>query len=428
MKFKINISTIIVSCLMIACSASDYDYPNNDVVEVESITEVVLKPNHYQLVSNGIAEIDLNPVLFKTDDKVEVLNDRVNQDWITYYTASGEEIERFFSTTDQSLNGSTIEVYAMVNGMKSNTVSFKVESPLDLTAYEEITYPVVVHLIQTKSEVLNYGGEIPAGKIDKLLERMNNVFSGSVSNNPVGVDTKVRFKPALYTPNGDRLFEDGINRFIVDGDIVSDNKYKDFIEANSEVNWPQDKYLNVWIFTDSQGAYKNFSWSVTEECEPYVVFTGTNLDNEPQGLDLTEVEASSWNPDPKDYGLKIKASLLDSHKLSFTKEGDNDFMHYMGNYFGLLKTYHSSGVDYIPDDYCEDTFGYAPGNDFYKENKTTVKETSDGYRFVSENVMDDQTGLHKSISEEQMLRIRWVAENCPARFAWKSDFAFTGEE
>jgi zinc-dependent metalloproteinase lipoprotein len=428
MRFYLNISTIIISCLLFACSASEYEYPDNNNVSPESIVDIQLKPNHFELVADGKAEIDFNPVLFKTEEKIPVLDDRIDPSWIKYKTVTGEEISRTFSTSDPSFVGSTIEVFASVNNVVSDTIYFTVKAPLETSLYNEITFPVVFHITQAKDEVLNYGGEIPAGKIDKLLKRMNDVCSGELSNSPVGTDTKIRFKPALYNPDGEDLREPGINRFIVDGQVNSDNMYKDFIRENSNINWPYDKYLNIWIFTDSQRAYSDFSFEVTELCKPNAVFTGTDLSNKPQGLNLVEVNEGNWNPVPQDYGIKIKSNLLNSQKLIFNRESDNDFMHYLGNYFGLLKTHTHRTNATIPDDYCDDTIGYLPGEEFYKENRTTIKETASGYRFVSENIMDDQTGLHKSISEDQMIRIRWVAENCPGRSAWKSDFAFTGED
>ena len=105
--------------------------------------------------------------------------------------------------------------------------------------------------------------------------------------------------------------------------------------------------------------------------------------------------------------------------------GANELIHYLGNYFGLLENCQFTSK--IPaEDYCDDTIGYFSDSQFYKRNQTPYKETTDNF-FLSENIMDDPTGLHTAISKEQAKRMRWVAENSPERMAWKSSFAFTGE-
>lgn len=81
----------------------------------------------------------------------------------------------------------------------------------------------------------------------------------------------------------------------------------------------------------------------------------------------------------------------------------------------------------MSDDHCQDTQPYYLGApDSYKGNKTMFKAVESCF-FLAENIMDDQSGVHRSVSAEQAKRMRWVLENCPERSAWKSDFAFTGK-
>ena len=49
------------------------------------------------------------------------------------------------------------------------------------------------------------------------------------------------------------------------------------------------------------------------------------------------------------------------------------------------------------------------------------------YFFLSENIMDDPSGVHRSVSLQQALRMHWVLQHCPERAMWKSDYAFTGK-
>jgi hypothetical protein len=69
-------------------------------------------------------------------------------------------------------------------------------------------------------------------------------------------------------------------------------------------------------------------------------------------------------------------------------------------------------------DYCSGV-GNSENTDWYK--------TFDGCYFRAENIMDDSRGVHCSVSRDQAIRMRWFLNNCPARTAWKSDFAFTGK-
>ena len=157
-----------------------------------------------------------------------------------------------FSTSDKSLIGQEIKVNARIKGqeLSSNTVTFTVTDPSVLNSYTEITIPVVFHLIQSNNDITEYGGEVPMERIHLLLDKINNTFSGVVSTNASGVDTKIRFKAAEYDPYGNKLHEPGINRIYVDKvtDAAKD-QYKTFIEAQKAL-WPYNQYLNVWLISD----------------------------------------------------------------------------------------------------------------------------------------------------------------------------------
>lgn len=422
--FKLFI-VLTICCLVFACTKSEYEYPNNDKIEFNSITGIKLKLNHYNLLADGKAEIEIKPFLYKTQDSVKVIDDRIGDDWVKYFTTSGVEVSRYFSTTDESLIGETIDVYATANGNMSDTVSFTIIEPLKDDEYEEVTFPVIFHICQTEDEIYSFGGKFDGNKVNNLINRMNNVFSGNISKNATGVDTKIRFKAAMYNPAGELLEEPGINRIVTEDTIAYINKYNGYIKTNF-IDWPHSKYLNIWLISDKDGAYKYFSYDVTRECIPSSLYPETDITEKPQGITLEEVDMATWDPEPTDLGIKYKLQLLNQFQFKAGTKYDNDFMFYLGQYFGLLITHNVSDWGAIPDDYCDDTFGYK--SDWRGKNKKTLKETPEGYLFTSENIMDDQTGLHRSVSKDQTKRIRWIIENCPERSAWKSDFAFSGVE
>lgn len=103
----------------------------------------------------------------------------------------------------------------------------------------------------------------------------------------------------------------------------------------------------------------------------------------------------------------------------------NHFIDKFKSYLGLLPTWGASSSA-KPQDYCSDTHKYY-GNDKegYNKNQTAYKLVGDCF-FLAENIMDDPVGVHRSVSQQQAQRIRWILTNSPERSAWKSDYAFTG--
>lgn len=424
--YKYAIMVLSITCTF-ACKKTEFDYRNNNDVPVDSIAKIILKANHYNLLADGRAQIEIKPFLYRGAKLVKVLDDRVKDEWIKYYDINGNEHSRFFTTDDQSLVGDTLKIYAKIKDIVSDTVEFSIKAPIPENEYEEITFPVIFHVVQTKEDIRAFGGKFKAGLIDNYIKRMNYVFSGEVSKNPVGVDTKIRFKAALYDPKGNLLEEPGINRIEVDGSVPSTDKYKNFImEDDNNLNWPFDKYINIWLITDSDEAYKNFGYQISKYSIPGQIYSGTDMSEKPIGLSFNEVDHNTWKPEPLMSGIIYKLQLMHVYKYSARYRHYNfDLMHYLGIYFGLLPTHKHSSYSYSKD-YCDDTFNYNHSSRRYLRNRTPVKSHGN-YMFLSENIMDDQVGLHRSISKDQTKRIRWIIENCPGRSAWKSKFAFEGK-
>ena len=103
---------------------------------------------------------------------------------------------------------------------------------------------------------------------------------------------------------------------------------------------------------------------------------------------------------------------------------ENELTNCLGYYLGLLPTW-SANANSIPDDFCSDTHSYY-GNTGQGINTSNEKRVGD-YLFLSENIMDDPSGVHRSVTLQQALRMHWVLQHCPERAMWKSDYAFTGK-
>lgn len=409
-----------------SCTPDEYTVVDQNSVSPEMVARIELRQNHYQVLADGRAELELRPVMYN-EEGFEIPDSRVNDDWLEYRSPDGKLLARYFSTSDKNLVGQELKVFARLKDkdIYSDTVAFTVEEPLNTEDMEEITIPVIFHLIQSNDEVVSFGGKYPAEKIDMTVLKLNQAFAGTISKNAAGVDTKIHFKAALYDPYGRQLAEPGINRIYV-SEVQDDAKdrYDTFIREQQAV-WSYKDYFNIWIISDAANLYKKFCNEVSWKCGPRYKNAGFSGDI-PEGLKLS-VLPENWNPQPGEVGLKYKMQTLNRTKWVCSATEETELISCIGTYLGLLPTW-NFGRNKFRDDYCTDTPYYESADAGEPLNKTWYKTTAEGYYFLSENIMDDPTGLHRSITKQQCRRIRWVLENCPERSAWKSDFAFTGKK
>lgn len=413
--------------IIVSCSPDSYTYHDNSTIDVSMVDSVSLLPNHVMVLADGHACLDLYPRLFtKTGDSIP--DSRVSEDLLEYVSSSGVAFTRYFSTSDASLLGKTLTVQVKIKGTDviSEPVSFKVVAPLDNKYSSEIRIPVVFHIVQTTKEIESYGGQYGADMIALHVEKLNNLFGGTVSENPVGVNTHIRFELAEYDYSGKKMAEPGIDRFTPEC-IDNTGNYVEFLEK-SRLVWPADKYMNVWLISDLQSEVKDFGRNVTDSCQPCYVYSGIPEEGRPEGIDWIEYSGETIFA-LKEIGIVYKLQEIDNQSRDFVwNDGQNyspinDLVFYVGRYLGLLPTY--SYGDNPVSDYCEDTQDYV-GDKYDNYNNTWYKTVGSCY-FRSENIADDPTGVHVSVSKNQCERMRWVLENCPQRAAWKSDWAFTGK-
>lgn len=399
------------------CSPSEYEFIENGNVDVADVTKIALRPNHNQLLTDGRAQIDLCPVAFNKAG-IEYQTGKLSDDMFEWETVEGGKLSRYFSTDDQALNDSVFRVFCRLKGtgLKSDTVTFTMKEPLQSPVYEEFTIPVVFHVVISEAEVNTYGN-LPAEKIAETLERLNNVFLGKASRNAVGVNTGIRFVLAEYNPAGELMVEPGINRVTVE-EVLEDtrpDKYHGFLSRNDAI-WPHEKYLNIWLMSETK--YPRFWNSITKLCVPKFRLGTETL----PGLSLSPV-SPAWAPKVEQIGILYKMGTFQYFKREWADNAERELVTCFGSYLGLKETCSRTSV---ANDYCDDTFAYT-GDALSGKNYSWYKEV-ESYRFLSENIMDDPTGTHRSVSKEQALRMYWVLKNCAGRGMWRSDFALTGKE
>lgn len=424
-----NISLVSVALLATACSPDEEIFHDNSKVDPAIVDAVTIMPNQKRLIADGNAQIELQPTVF-TKSGTQVPDTRVDDDWIEYTSDTpGVVAGRVISIADASLVGKTVTVKARVKttGKESDPVSFSVIASKKDQFANELVIPVVFHILQTKDDIDNYGGEFKLERIEMQLKRLNNMFSGAVSHNPVGVNTNIKFEMAQYDQYGNRLVEPGIDRkTIADGAFSKkDGSDMDSLITAERLLWSPDNYLNVWLVSDRKGVVSDFANDVTAKCAPcYVKAGATDI---PKGLKLQEYADQTLKP--SQAGIIYKLSELDVAERSFfvsnnnKKQGYNELGYYIGLFYGLLPTCNYSNTK-ARTDYCDDTIDYAAtstgGNeDWYK--------TMDGCYFRAENIMDDPRGVHCSVSQDQTIRMRWIMNNCVGRMQWKSTQALSGK-
>lgn len=424
-----NISLVSVALLATACSPDEEIFHDNSKVDPAIVDAVTIMPNQKRLIADGNAQIELQPTVF-TKSGTQVPDTRVDDDWIEYTSDTpGVVAGRVISIADASLVGKTVTVKARVKttGKESDPVSFSVIASKKDQFANELVIPVVFHILQTKDDIDNYGGEFKLERIEMQLKRLNNMFSGAVSHNPVGVNTNIRFEMAQYDQYGNRLVEPGVDRkTIADGAFSKkDGSDIDSLITAERLLWSADDYLNVWLVSDRKGVVSDFANDVTAKCAPCYVKAATA--DAPKGLKLQEYAGQALKP--SQAGIVYKLSELDVAERSFfvsnnnKKQGYNELGYYIGLFYGLLPTCNYSNTK-AGTDYCDDTIDYAAtsigGNkDWYK--------TMDGCYFRAENIMDDPRGVHCSVSQDQTIRMRWIMNNCVGRMQWKSTFALSGK-
>lgn len=431
MNYKKNILKVLFSLILITgCTPDKYEsLSDNSIVDISTITKIVLAPNHNKIIADGNAVIDMRALLY-IDENSYIPDYRITPDMLEYTNSSGETMSRYFSTYDASLIGTNMEVSVKLKGTEliSDPIIFDIIAPIEDKYKERIVIPIVFHVIQTNKDIESYGGVFKSELIDQAMIKLSNLFNGSMSKYPTGVNASIKFERAIYSPSGKRLNEHGINRITV-AKVEIENNYVDFINAHSLL-WNPTQYLNIWLISDraNEVAMYDFSTQITSQCLPKYYNIGTDISKIPQGLTtLVEfVEGSEF--EVLNSGIIYKLQQLTTTDRSFdlykpgmyTTSGYNELGYYIGQYLGLNSTCNYTSSISVTDN-CDDTIDY--GN----EQKIPYKWIGENIYFKSENIMDDPTGLHIAISKEQSIRMRWILDNVPERSAWKSTFALTGK-
>lgn len=415
------IAYILLIVLLFSCEKSEYEtwlYEPG----IEAVDSVAIYPNSPVLIANGKAQLSflVKAYSFVKDKRTieQVINgehivkdsvfttvsamkmDRFEASDIQIKTGDGKLIEgQKFSTTEGA--GTDIEFVCTIHGIKSKPC--KVHLIADpVIEFPAITIPVVFHLLVTDENVIRYDG-ITTEFLQRFIDRANKVFAGTYTDDPVAVDSKIRFELATVDDRGNKLATPGINRV-----EMGDPDYGEVEEyINENLLWNPDRILNIWV---NDEIYGNNAYGPA-----YVLDNGTTI----PGFELTtvttadEVEFSSW----EEVGMAMSVGSI----FSLNKSGSGNcehFEYYLGTHLGLLPTVYSpySGIKFIDGDvdFCSDTYTYQFGPISQEKNTYSDDKEAPVIYYNSYNVMDESSAS-TSLTYEQVLRIRKVMANCPGR-------------
>lgn len=412
-----------------ACSPDHVDI-GNDIHEMDpsQISRIEIKPQNLYLIANGKAQMTFTPIVYYQYDGQEykMLQDRVKDEWFDFTCSEGQLTDGIYTTSDASMIGKTITVTAKVkdNTSLSDDCTFSIVAPPE--QMEDITLPIVFHVLRNEGEDKTLGYDFTDTMIQGVLDKMNQILAGELTTSPVGVDTHIRLKPAVYTPSGSQLPTPGIHRITVPAGTIGNDFDITSVPETYTADWSYKDYLNVWLIAISE-ELPTFA-ALGQSTGPMFVNLSA-MGNLPAGYELTPLPDGFELPWPGlSVGVFYRAENLNNFNRNYTVgtfQGLNELIHYIGNYLGLKdnNNYNSSTP---PDNYCEDVPSYGIDEKWFGSNKTDYKETESCF-YHSDNIMDDATGFHTSVSQDQAELIRTILNSCPTRVCHKSNYAFTGQ-
>ncbi len=249
--------------------------------------------------------------------------------------------------------------------------------------------PVVVHVLHL-GEAEGEGFNIPKEQIVRQIQILNEDFrripgTRGYNTHPVGVDTRIEFQLAQYTPSGDPT--DGIVRIDINS-VTEDCPNCDLLENIAYYKyWDPERYINVWVYP---GFRPNTLLGQAQY--PETDLPGPVIKSE------------------KGDGILISTPHFGETTLESDANLGRTLTHEMGHFLGLL---HMWGVKWScdNDDFCQDTPPVSGATDC-----NTHPVACDGTSAMVGNYMDYSGDACMNIfTNDQLFRMRTVLENSPRR-------------
>ena len=221
--------------------------------------------------------------------------------------------------------------------------------------------PIVIHILHY-GETEGVGSNISIAQIQSQIDVINQDFrkkenSNGYNEHEAGVDSRINFIPAVFSPQGNPLHQQGVNRVDLNTLGYSTSAKATFNTLISEVKkatiWDPNRYLNIWVADFSAGYYGLAIPPVNSTLEGMDDGAFTDLD-ETDGVILHY----------KNFGS--------NENNSFDLNPDVDFgrtlTHELGHFFGLRHIWGDGPCG--DDDFVDDTPESASSNSFCADRYT----------------------------------------------------------
>ena len=461
MKY-IYYSILVAMLIFVSCQKEDYEILDLRI-SPDDISRIELKADHKTLVPNGINAMGFHTQVYakktvmsygrddetrefyakETEEEFLVPNDQIPEGLIKYYDQDGNVLENGSYKTNDAAPGTTLQFYAKCGNLESNKLNVTIREIPD-ESYEEIVIPVVFHILlppATQEAEVN----ITTKYLEEQLQRVSDAFNRKITTDPNAGNAKIVFKLAEYDNSGNKMMEKGKHMHNISSSDYRNmgtsynkrSRYLDYIvDEWRDLIWDPNRYLNIWLakfnlYTSTHGSGTSYSI-----LPPTVMHPDYDKSSVP-GIDFDYAEKFTIREleDCREVGIMVNTNAL---LAPSTVQGSNDFSLAtpIAAYLGLLQTYCPEYDELNSDgdnDYCPDTYSYDYGfyRTVFKGNNLDGQPEDEPSRpmeyFTSFNVMDIYS-YKNSLSVDQVKRIRMVLKQCPSRWAYKSKWAFTGDE
>lgn len=448
--------------MLISCEKEKIEILNLDI-SPEEISKIELRSDHKTLVPNGVCKMGFHTLVYakrkvmsygrdeetkefygkEIEEEFLVPADQVPADFLKIYDSKGNVLEDDYYSTTKDAPGTVLEFYAKGGNIESNHLNITIRE-IPEENYDEIVIPVVFHiLVPPASATPAY--DLSVDFLRQQLQRVSDAFNRKITTDPNAGNAKILFKLADYDLNGLKMQEPGKNvENISTSDYTamgtSSNKTKAYLSYILEnwrsLIWDPNKYLNIWLAKFTTSTSTTGTTTSYQVWPPMVMHSDYDMMSIP-GLDFEYKDSFTLEDveDCREVGFMVNLSAL---YTPTAVQGSNEFSLAtpMAEFLGILQT-RCDLYDYLNEDgdsdYCPDTYSFDYGfyPSVFKANNLDGQPENDPNRpleyFTSFNVMDIYS-YKNSLSVDQTRRLRKVLEQCPSRWFYKSDWAFTGEE
>lgn len=272
------------------------------------------------------------------------------------------------------------------------------------TGQQELTIPVVVHVLHNPADPLGSGTNIPYAQIISQIDALNNEFQATNAGNPTGI----RFCLAKNTVPSALIWsvptEPGVMRYSdANGyrhtalNVTASNQLLSLTHPTNQGHFPFDQFLNIWVVESFPGGVGGYS------PQPLATSSGYVLDGVVQLHSL-------FGDNTNGGGFSLHGSHSKGKILA----------HEVGHYLNLYHTFQfgcqgTTDLDCMTggDRVCDTPpCSYPPPG-----NTGVVTNCNGGYNTCSESITYPGTGSPGDLPDALDNHMYYSVDNCKATFS-----------